>query len=145
MSKSKFKIVVTVSVKGSVHSESFLQGCSVNQVSGKMKQERRNLWPERWVLQQDSSLAIAAVFVMEFLTLNPIILMERTTECPDLLPCDFFLVLTTKTSLKETHFGSSSVLQQAYVTRTENGTRRRVLEMLPNVRGMNCFVHICQM
>ena len=92
------------------------EGQTVNQVYYKnvltilrecVRRRSPDMWKNAsWILHHDNAPAHNALSVKRYLAKNNIPVMEYPLYSPDLAPCDFFLFLKIKSSLKGTRFES---------------------------------------
>jgi histone-lysine N-methyltransferase SETMAR len=64
---------------------------SIDKVTGIVRRKSPELWPEKWILDHDSSPAYDSLRVREFLAKKSITKMDHPTYLPDLAPCDFWI------------------------------------------------------
>ena len=73
--------------------------------------KRPGLWPDKWILQLDNTLANDVLIVREFLAKNSITKMDHPPYSPVLASCDFWLLPKLKNALKGQRFADLSDIQ----------------------------------
>ena len=74
--------------------------------------KRPGLWPDKWILQLDNTLANDVLIVREFLDKNSITKMDHPCYSPDLAHCDFWLFPKLKNALQGQRFADLYDIQR---------------------------------
>ena len=77
----------------------------LTQLMAKIWCKRRELWVSNtWILHHNNAPAHAALSVRQFLATKQVTILDHPPYLPDLAPCDYFLFLKLKGTIKGTHF-----------------------------------------
>ena len=120
-SATKSMMIVFFDIRGIIHREFLPRGQAVNaefycsvlrRLREDIRRKRPSLWRDgNWVLHHDNAPAHNALRTREFLTQTGTIVAPHPPYSPDLAPCDFFLFLKLKMSLKGRRFNTIEEIQ----------------------------------
>jgi hypothetical protein len=95
-----------------------------------VRQRRRELWPDAWILHHDNALAHDALAVKTFLAKKSIMKWEYPPYSSVLAPCDFWLFPKLKTALNGHRFLAIADIQEHAAT---------ILQIIPEEEFQKCF------
>jgi transposase len=89
---------------------------NADKITGICSEERRGIWPNKWIIHHDNAPAHDALRVREILAKNPIIKMDHAPYSPNLAPSEFWLFPKLKNALNGQSFADIPDIQQTVKT-----------------------------
>ena len=136
-------LIALFNIRGIVHREFVPPGQAVNQefYLEVLRRLRENVWKKHpelwrsgdWFLHHDNAPAHTALSVTQFLPSLGWTVVPHPPNSPDLAPCDFFLFLTIKKTLKGKRFATVEEVKTASQEALNQHQASAVPEMLYTV------------
>ena len=153
MQKSQVKVMLITFFdhQGMVHHEYVPHNQTVNQhfykevltrLMAKIRRKRRELWASNtWILHHDNAPAHAALSVRQFLATKQVTILDHPPYSPDLAPCDYFLFLKLKGTIKGTRFEGVEDIKSNVTSFLKRITKEDFGRMFPGVEKADGEVH----